>query len=168
MDSLRSTFVTGLKNAHAVEHQALGLIDRQLDRLIHYPEVADRLHLHRRETQDQIRRLEEVLADLGESHSTLKDLALGFVGNILALSHAPAPDEIIKNSLVNHAFENFEVASYTSLIALAEAGPYGSAIPLLAASLAEERAMAAWVLDSLPAVTLSYVGLRREGIQASR
>lgn len=168
MNALRATFITGLQNAHGVEHQALGLIDRQLDRLVRYPEVADRLHLHRRETQDQIRRLEEVLAELGESHSRLKDAALGLVGNILALSHTPAPDEIIKNSLVNHAFENFEVATYTSLIALAQAGPYASAVPLLAASLAEERAMAAWVLEMLPAISLGYVGLRSEGMPASR
>ncbi len=40
---LRSTFVTGLQNAHALEQQALALIDRQLDRLVHYPDVADRL-----------------------------------------------------------------------------------------------------------------------------
>lgn len=40
-------FVTGLQNAHAVEQQALALIDRQLDRLVRYPEVADRLRLHR-------------------------------------------------------------------------------------------------------------------------
>lgn len=164
---LRSTFVTGLQNAHAVEHQALGLIDRQLDRLVRYPEVADRLHIHRRETEDQIRRIEEILHDLRESHSTLKDLALGLVGNMLALSHTPAPDEILKNSFVSYAFENFEIASYRSLLTLAEAGGCESARPLLDATLREEMDMAVWVLEALPRITLQYVGLREEGRPAS-
>jgi hypothetical protein len=36
-DVVAAVFVAGLKNAHAVEHQALALIDRQLDHLSNYP-----------------------------------------------------------------------------------------------------------------------------------
>lgn len=164
----RSVFVTGLQNAHAVENQALALIDRQLDRLIRYPEVADRLRLHRRETEQQIARLEEILADCGESPSTLKDMALNFMGNMAALGNVMAADEILRNSFVNFAFENFEIASYTSLIALAEVGAFSSAVPLLDATLREERAMAAWIEESLPDLTRKYVGLRGEGRAADR
>jgi ferritin-like metal-binding protein YciE len=166
--TLRSIFVTGLQNAHAVEHQALALIDRQLDRLVHYPDVAERLRLHRRETEDQIGRLETILAELRETHSSLKDMALGLVGNIAALAHAPAPDEVLKNNFVNLAFENFEIASYRSLMTLAEAGSYSHALPLLGATLAEEEAMAAWVEEHIPAITLRYVELRSEGRAATR
>ncbi len=166
--ALRSVFVTGLQNAHAVEHQALSLIDRQLDRLVRYPELADRLRLHRRETEDQIARLETILSELRESHSSLKDMALSFVGNMAALAHAPAPDEVLKNNFVNLAFENFEIASYRSLLTLAEAGSYSHALPLLGATLAEEEAMAAWVEEHIPAITLRYVELRSEGKAASR
>ncbi len=119
--TLRAVFVTGLQNAHAVEHQALSLIDRQLDRLVRYPEIAGRLRSHRVETEDQIRRLDDILGSLGERSSSFKDMALGFMGNIAALTHVPAPDEVLKNHFVNAAFENFEIASYTSLVALADA-----------------------------------------------
>lgn len=165
--SLRPTFVTGLQNAHAVEQQALALIDRQLDRLTSYPEVADRLRLHRVETQQQIARLDEILRSLGESRSSLKDMALNLMGNFAALSHVMAPDEILKNSFVNFAFENFEIASYRSLLALAEAGSFSPATSLLEATLKEEQAMAAWVEESIPMLTLKYVGLREEGRMAS-
>ncbi len=166
--TLRSIFVTGLQNAHAVEHQALALIDRQLDRLVHYPDVAERLRLHRRETEDQIGRLEAILGEMRESPSGLKDMALGLIGNLAALAHAPAPDEVLKNSFVTLAFENFEIASYRSLMTLAEAGSFQHALPLLGASLAEEEAMAAWVEEHIPAITLRYVELRSEGRAASR
>ncbi len=165
--AVRSVFVTGLRNAHAVEQQALALIDRQLDRLVRYPAVADRLRSHRRETEDQVRRLDEILASMRENHSSLKDMAMNLVGNFAALGHVMAADEILKNSFVNYAFENFEIASYRSLITLAEAGRFAGAIPLLEQTLSEEEAMAAWIRESLPEITLKYVGLRSEGRTAS-
>jgi ferritin-like metal-binding protein YciE len=168
LGNVRSVFITGLQNAHAVEHQALALIDRQLDRVVRYPEVAERLRFHRRETEQQIERLNDILDSLGESHSSLKDMALGFMGNMAALGHVMAPDEILKNSFVNYAFENFEIASYRSLITLAEAGAFPTAASLLETSLGEERAMAAWIDETLPELTLKYVDLRDEGRPASR
>lgn len=164
---IRPIFVIGLQNAHALENQALALIDRQIDRLVRYPEVADRLRLHRRETEQQIQRLDEILSGLGESHSSLKDFALNMMGNFAAMSHVMAEDEILKNSFVNYAFENFEIASYTSLIAMAEAGSFAAAKPLLDATLLEEIAMAAWIHETLPDLTLKYVDLRAEGRSAS-
>lgn len=161
--SVRPLFVTGLQNAHAVERQALALIDRQLDRLVRYPEIAERLRAHRSETEGQLRRLEEILRGLGESPSGWRDAALSLIGNLAALSNSLAGDEVLKNHIVNHAFENFEIATYTSLIALAEAGQFATAVPLLQASLVEEEAMARWVRDSLADLTLKYVGLRSDG-----
>ena len=42
-DVWRDVFVTGLKNAHAVEHQALALMDRQIERARNFMEVAEKL-----------------------------------------------------------------------------------------------------------------------------
>ncbi len=165
--TLRSLFVTGLQNAHAVEQQALSLIDRQLGRLARYPEIAERLRSHRLETEDQIRRLDDILGSLGERASGLKDMALSFMGNLAAMGNLMASDEVLKNQFVNAAFENFEIASYTSLVALGEAGSFPTATALLEQSLQEERAMAAWVQESLPALTLKYVDLRSGGRGAS-
>jgi ferritin-like metal-binding protein YciE len=166
--TLRSVFVTGLQNAHAVEQQALALIDRQLDRLVRYPQVADRLRLHRQETEVQIARLDEILREFNSSSSGWKDMALNFMGNMAALGNVMAADEILKDQMINYAFENFEIASYRSLIALAEAGDFTTATSLLRETLREEEAMAAWVLDSLPEITLKYVGLSAAGVQAGR
>lgn len=166
--TVRTVLVTGLQNAHAVENQALSLIDRQLDRLVRYPEIADRLRTHRLETENQIRRLDDVLGSLGQRSSGLKDMALGFMGNLAALGNVMAADEVLKNQFINAAFENFEVASYTSLVALAETAELPSAASLLRETLEEEIAMAAWVQESLPALTLKYVGLRSDGGTASR
>ncbi|MEI5686957.1 ferritin-like domain-containing protein [Sphingomonas kyungheensis] len=160
-------FVTGLKNAHGVEHQALALIDRQLDHLAHYPEVAEQLRRHRAETEQQIQRIDEILSGFDARPSAIKDLGLSLSGNMAALAHVFAPDEILKNSFANYAFENFEIASYTGLLTLADLGGFASQQRLLTESLGEEQQMAAWVLDSLPEVTRKYAGLRAAGETAS-
>jgi ferritin-like metal-binding protein YciE len=95
-------------------------------------------------------------------------MALNFMGNMAALGNVMAADEILKDQMINYAFENFEVASYRSLIAMAEAGDFTDATSLLRETLAEEEAMAAWVLDSLPELTMKYVGLRSAGRTADR
>ena len=70
---------------------------------------------------------------------------MSFGGNVAALGHTFAPDEIIKNSLANYAFESFEVATYTALITMAEEAGVTDAIPLLKETLAEEQKMQALV-----------------------
>jgi ferritin-like metal-binding protein YciE len=167
-DVARDLFVVGLRDAHAVEHQALALINRQLDRLESYPEVAARLRQHKTETDGQIERLDTILASLNESPSAVKDTALSLAGNMAALGHMIAGDEILKNSFASFAFENFEAASYMGLITMAEAGGHNSAIPLLQQTLDEELAMAGWLRDNLPAVTMQFLELKSAGGQASR
>ena len=84
-----------------------------------------------------------------------------------AIAHVFAPDEILKNSFANYAFENFEIASYTGLLTLAELGNFTSQQGLLRESLSEEQRMATWVLESLPGITRKYAGLRAAGETAS-
>src|SRR3954468_8872375 len=111
-EAVRDVFVAALKNAPAMEHQALALMDRQIEHLAQYAEVEERLRTHRGETETQITRLNQILESLGESASALKDTALSLSGNMAAIAHTFAPDEILKNSFANFAFENFEAATY--------------------------------------------------------
>lgn len=161
-------FVTGLKDAHGVEHQALALMNRQLEHLENYPEVADILRRHHGETERQIARIDEILDGFDTKASTLKDTVLTFSGSMAALAHVFAPDEIIKNSFANHAFENFEIAAYTGLLALADMGQFTTATPLLQQSLSEEQRMAAAVLDGIPAIMRKYVDRRAAGETAGK
>jgi ferritin-like metal-binding protein YciE len=167
-DEARSIFVTGLKNAHALETQATQIIGRQLDRLENYPEVAERLRLHLEETKQHQQRVEEILGSLNEDYSTIKDIAAGFMGNMAALGHTPAGDEILKNSFANLAFENYEIAAYTSLIAVGEATGNASRLGPLRQTLDEEERMAAWVKEHLREVTQRFLQLTEQGAKADR
>jgi ferritin-like metal-binding protein YciE len=161
-----SLFITGLHNAHAMETQAIQILTRQVERLETYPEMEAQLRRHIAESETQRDRLDEVLAGLEEKHSMLKDTALGFVGNMMALAHTPAADEVIKNTLANFAFEHFEIAAYESLSAIAEA--LGHPITAFQTSLKEEEAMALWIRDHIGPTTLKYLALAEAGAQADR
>lgn len=166
-DVLQELFVTGLKNAHAVEKQALSIMTPQVTRIQNYPEVADRLRLHIEETNGQIARLDEILAEFDSSGSALKDMGLSMSGSMAALAHTVAGDEIVKNSFANYAFEHFEIAAYKSLLVMAEDGGFAKAMPLLKQSLGEEEAMARWIDEHLPVVTRRYATLYAEGGSAT-
>ena len=157
--SARDVFVDGLRNAHAMEKQALSIMEPQLKRLEHYPEVSAMLDQHIRETKGQIARLDQILEGIAESASTLKDMSLSFTGTMAAVTHSMASDEILKNSMANFAFEHFEIAAYTALITAAEEAGATTAVPLLEQNLAEERRMAGLIEDSLPTVTRQYIAL---------
>jgi ferritin-like metal-binding protein YciE len=159
----RSIFITGLKNAHAMENQALSIMKPQLSRIENYPEVARKLEQHIQETEGQITRLEGLLSDLGEDPSTLKDVALKFTGAMAAMGHTMAGDEILKNSFANFAFENFEIAAYNSLLTMAELGGFSNAMPMLQANLDEEKAMATWLDENLRNVTMKFASLKEAG-----
>jgi ferritin-like metal-binding protein YciE len=162
-DETRSIFVTGLRNAHAMENQALSILKPQAEKIENYPEVAAKLREHIRETEGQVTRLDQILGGLDEDHSTLKDAALSMVGSVTALGHSMAGDEILKNSFANFAFENYEIAAYSSLLVLAEAGGFQEAEQLLQQNLAEEQAMADWLEQNLRPVTLRFVQLKEAG-----
>jgi len=159
----RSLFITGLRNAHAMENEALSIMKPQLSRIENYPEVATKLDQHIRETEGQIQRLENILQQLGEDHSAFKDMGGKIMGAMAAMGHTVAPDEILKNSFANFAFENFEIAAYKSLLTIAELGGFPSAISGLEANLAEEQAMATWLDANLRGVTIKFASLKEAG-----
>ncbi|GJE57334.1 ferritin-like domain-containing protein [Methylobacterium thuringiense] len=164
----REIYVTALKNTHAIEMQALQIMERQIERLKNYPEMEQALRRHVDETHGQRDRLEEAMQSLGDSPSTIKEGFLGFVGNMMALGHAPAQDEILKNTFANHAFENFEIAAYESLLVIADAAGQSGHTSGFQQSLKEEQGMAQKVRDLVGPTTRRYIELTTAGEKADR
>lgn len=157
-------YITGLINAHAMEREAQEMLERGIQRLTDYPELVKRLREHLAETKEQIGRLDKLLADQDTSSSALKDTVFGAGANMAAMAHSMANDEVLKNSFASTALEAFEIATYKSLIAIAEeAGVRVKTI--LTESLKEEERMAAWLDQNIEKVTLDY--LRKEQSKAA-
>lgn len=167
-DAATQAYVAGIQNAHALEKQATQLINRQLERLESYPEVAAVLEQHKVETERQVERLEGILAGMGSGPSTVKDLATSLSGNMAALMHTVMPDEVIKNHFANAAFEAFEITTYKSLIAMAEATGNQQHIPVFEQSLGEEQSTEAKLQGMTAALSQKYLSLVAAGETAKR
>ncbi|MBM9594526.1 ferritin-like domain-containing protein [Rhodobacteraceae bacterium MCCB 386] len=162
----RDVFLVGVKNAHAMEKQALSIMEPQVQRLEHYPEVSRKLQQHISETNDQIERLNKILADAGHSPSSMKDAFLSAMGGMASMGHMPAGDEVLKNSFANYAFENYEIAAYIGLIASANMAGESAAVPVLQQSLGEEQQMARWIQEHLSEVTQAFISRSASGTRA--
>lgn len=157
-------YITGLRNAHALESEALQIMGRQVERLQNYPEMEARLRQHIDETKGQQARLAEILERLGSDNSSVKDTIQAVMGNLAALGHTMASDEILKNSFANYAFESFEIAAYTSLIAMAEQLGDEASLVSLQQNLAEELAMQEWLEEQIEPTTLRFLSLEAQDI----
>lgn len=162
-DAAHETYHVGLRNQRAMEMQAIELCNRQVERLVHYPEMKARLHQHALESEQQVQRLDAILARHGAAPSALKDTVTSVMGNVAAAVHIPASDEILKNTFANYAFEHYEMAAYTSLIAMAEAVGDAQSVAPLQQSLAEEKAMGEFIKSQIMPTTARFLELTRTG-----
>ena len=89
--SVRAVLIDGLKNAYALEGQALTINSRQVERLQNYPDLEARLRRHIDETKVQQQRLERCLAHFNESPSAVKEGMLKLTANMQAMVCMPPP-----------------------------------------------------------------------------
>lgn len=156
-------YVQGIRNAHALETQAIQIMSRQVERLENYPEMKAALQRHIRESEGQQQRLAGVLEKHGTSHSSLKEMVTGLVGNAAAIGHAFTTDEVIKNSFANYAYEHLEQAAYKSLITMAEVVGDTASIPIYQQNLDEEIAFGKACEALIAPTTKRYMELQAAG-----
>jgi ferritin-like metal-binding protein YciE len=121
MSEAREWLVQWLRDAHAMEEQAETMLNGQLSRIENYPELSARIRLHLQETREHAARLNTCLKGLGEDTSTMKDAGGKLMAMAQSLSGVFAGDEVMKGSLATYTFEHMEIASYTILVAAAQA-----------------------------------------------
>lgn len=146
-----------LRDAHAMEQQADKMLNAQADRLEHYPDLRARIVQHIDETRWQQKMLDECLTRRGTSNSVVKDMG----GKLMAFGQAvggmTASDEVVKGAMSGYVFENLEIASYTALIAAAQAAGDAATQSACEQILVQEKAMAAWLLEHLPHITQAFL-----------
>ena len=71
-ENVQQIFIVGVQNAHALEKEAIQLLQRQIERITNYPEMRRRLEQHLTETKEQEERLDRILDQLGTGRSAVK------------------------------------------------------------------------------------------------
>ncbi|MDF3981369.1 ferritin-like domain-containing protein [Luteibacter sp. PPL201] len=158
-----------LRNAHAMEQQAEQMLRAQAKRIEHYPDVKARIESHLQETLGQQDRVKGCIERLGGTTSAMKDM----MGQVMAFGQAAGgamnSDEIVKGAIASYVFENLEIATYTTLIAAAEACGDLETKRVCEQILPQEEAMAEWVLTSLPSLVKSFLARdATDGVEAKR
>lgn len=159
----KDTLADWLRDAYAMEREALDIMSTQVERVKNYPDIAERLREHIDETESQANRLEACLKQLGTDTSATKTGAARLMGMMQSAGHSFSSDEIVKNAMADYAFENFEISAYKSLIAAAEVAGEPEVRRVCEQNLREEEAMAAWLGERLSPLTREYMIRAEEG-----
>ena len=150
-------YLTGLRNQHAVEGQAVSTIEAQLSRMGDYPELHAKMQQEIESSKTHATRLETLLSKHGTSASAAKETVTSVVGKVSGLVHAIASDEVVKNVMSAIGFKAYEIASYKALITMAEAAGAHDDVTALKQSQTEEMAMGDWLGEHLPGIVTQFL-----------
>ena len=153
-------YLTGLRNQHAVETQAIGTIQNELPRMEPYPELHAKMRAEKDRSTAPAARLDDLLAKHGPSKSAAKEVATGAVATVAGFTHVAADDEVLKNVLAAVGYKAYEIASYKVLLTLADAAGAAADKPVLEQSMKEEQEMGDWLGEHLPNLVNAYLSHR--------
>lgn len=160
MTTPKEHLVEWLRDAYAMEKQALEMLEKMANRIEHYPELRDKIKVHIHQSENQAERLETCLQRLGEDTSAIKTGLGKLVGAAQALSGMLTTDEIVKGAVSGYVFEHYEIANYKVLIAAAEAADEPEIARVCYEILREEEEMAQWLDEHMPSIINAF--LRRD------
>jgi ferritin-like metal-binding protein YciE len=148
-----SQLIAWLDDAYAMETGLVGILQNHASHFNdHMPNAARRLQQHVVETQQHAQRLQDCLRILNTTPSGVKSTLSSFMGSIEGASTAIFRDQLVKDALGDYASEQFEVSCYTALVHAATELGYPEIADLCKRNLTEDQAMAAWLLQQVPAV----------------
>ena len=150
-------YMTGLRNQHAVETQAIGTIQNELPRMKAYPDLHAQMQADKDRSTTQAARLDDLLARHGTRKSLAKEVVTGAVATVAGFAHAGSGDDVLKNVLAAVGFKAYEIASYKVLLALADAAGAGEDKVVLEQSMKEEQEMGDWLGLHLPNLVHAYL-----------
>jgi ferritin-like metal-binding protein YciE len=161
LGELHTLIPTYLADAHALEEQSIGLLERA-PKLIDDERIDEVFSHHLAETREHEELVQERLQGLGGSSSSLKDAAmrLGAInwGSFFQV-HPDTPGKLVAFA---YAFEHLEIGGYLLLRRLAERADDAATVRLVDTILAQEREAAsslAGVFDQAAAASLRAVGV---------
>lgn len=168
MEKTRENYLAWLRDAHAMEEQALTMMQGMASRLENYPQLRARIESHIAETREQAEALSRLLQRKGSGSSPLNDSMGKMTAIAQSLSGIFTGDEVVKAILASFAFENMEIASYRILITAAEQMGDAEAVAVFTRCLKQEEAMAEWLADNSPGITRSFLSRAELDMPAHR
>ena len=156
-NAIMETYLTGLRNQHAVETQAIGTIQNELPRMKPYPELHEKMQADKERSTTQAARLDDLLAKHGTRKALAKEAVAGAVATVAGFAHVGSGDDVLKNVLAAVGYKAYEIASYKVLLTLADAAGAVEDKGVLEHSMKEEQEMGDWLGSHLPDLVHAYL-----------
>jgi len=140
----RELFVHELSDAMSAEQQILKMLPELQNEVINH-EVQEALQIHEEETKQQIKNIQEVFRQLGETPEATTCYAVQGLNEEHKALHKEQPSpEILEMANLSAASktEHYEMAMYTSLVQMAKDLGENDAAQLLQDNLDQEKEMA--------------------------
>jgi ferritin-like metal-binding protein YciE len=139
--TLEELFIHELSDIYSAEKQLTKALPK-MARASTAPELAEAFESHLEETQGQVERIDEIVETLGIKLKRIKCAAMeGLVEEGKEVIDGVEEGPLRDTALIGGAqkVEHYEIASYGTLIALANQLGYADAVPLLQDTLKEEK-----------------------------
>jgi ferritin-like metal-binding protein YciE len=146
-----------LNDAYMMEKSVEEVLLKHVMEFREFPEWRDRLQVHVEETADHAAQVRKCIEELGGAPSTVKSLAGEVMGKVQGLTMSMFADKTVKAALAEYASEHLEIASYTALVAAAEEAGYSRVAEVCRGILAQEEAMAGFIIERLPILTRHHL-----------
>jgi ferritin-like metal-binding protein YciE len=146
-----------LNDAYGMETALVQVLENHAKDAEGHPQVQNRIQEHLETTRRHADRVEECIQRLGGDTSSLKAGVSKITGTLQGMSTEPAEDELVKNALSDYASEQFEVASYKSLITAAQELGDEETVRACQENLREDEEMARWLEQQLPTITQGFL-----------
>src|SRR3954462_7825533 len=117
----QETVIAWLNDAHALELNLVQVLEHRVQDTKDHPQMQMKIQQHLEQTRRHAELVKGCIERLGGSTSAVKSAMGQISGLFQGVSTGMAKDEMVKNALADYASEHFEIASYTSLIAGAQA-----------------------------------------------
>lgn len=140
-EKLEQQLVKELRNAHAIEKQAIQLLDKGAQ-MVDDEETGRIFRAHPMQTEEHERQVSLRLEADGESPSKLKDVAMQAGALGIGMSATALPETSLRLITVAFAFENLEIATYGIVQRLADRAGDAETVTVVERILEEEEAAA--------------------------
>jgi ferritin-like metal-binding protein YciE len=150
-DMAHALLAAWLDDAYSMEQGLTSILQAHADDLDRaLPGSASALREHISETQQHADRVKRCLQILNETPSQLKSTVSGLIGAVEGRATRAFRDELVKNTLMDLASEQFEIGCYRALIAAARQLGYPEIAQLCEQNLRDEERMVRWLEQQIP------------------
>jgi ferritin-like metal-binding protein YciE len=158
MKDQKETLLSWLNDAYSMEKGQVQVLENHVKDAEGHPDVHNKLAQHLELTRRHADLVEQCIARLGGSTSSIKTAMGTVAGFFHGRSTGAAPDEMVKNALSDYAAEHFEIACYRALITGARAIGATEVVQVCEQILRDEEDMARWLESRLPMTVQQYLG----------